>query len=101
MATIGTVNKQPYEEFNVTVDFSNVLSDSETLSTATVAITLQGTNSDQSDTMAGTPSIVGDTVVCLIKAGADGSKYNASYRVVTSESQKFEADVLVLVVETS
>jgi hypothetical protein len=47
--------------------------------------------------MAGTPSVSGQTVICLIKGGTTGNLYNASYRIVTSASQKFEADVIIKV----
>lgn len=97
MSAIGTVTKQSYEEFNVTVDFSNVLSTGETLSAATVTVTLQGSTTDYTSDMAGTPSIDGNTVVCLIKGGTNTYKYNASYRVETDASQKFEADVVIKV----
>lgn len=96
-SAIGTFEKQSYEEVNITVDFSNRMATSETISSSTVTVTGKGTSTDYSSTMAGTPSVSGQTVICLIKAGTTGSSYNASYRIVTSASQKFEADVVIKV----
>lgn len=101
MAYIGTYTKQPYEEVNITVDFSARMGTTETISTANVYVYDKGGTTDLASTMAGTPSISGQTVICLIKAGTDGNQYTATYRITTNASQKFEADVLIKAVETN
>jgi len=96
-SAIGTFEKQSYEEVNIIVDFSNRMATAETISSSTVTVTAKGGTTDYSSTMAGTPSVSGQTVICLIKGGTTGNLYNASYRIVTSASQKFEADVIIKV----
>lgn len=101
MAVTGTITKQSWDEWNTSVDFSDALSESETIVSATVTVTPKGATTDLTATMAGTPSISDGVVICLIKGGTTGNTYNVSYRAVTSGSQKFEADLALKVLDVT
>jgi hypothetical protein len=96
---IDTFTKQPSEEYYVTVDFSQVLGSTETIASVTCTVTELTVGTDMTATMAGTPTITGQTVKALMKAGTTGYAYDVSFRIVTSLSQKFEADLNMNVLE--
>ena len=96
---LDTFTKQPYEELLKTVDFTNGLSSTETVSSATVIVTDLATDTDTSSTMAGTPSVSSPNVTVMVKAGTTGKAYSISFRAVTSLSQKLEADIRMNVTE--
>jgi hypothetical protein len=96
---LDTFEKQPYEEFFITVDFSQVLGATETIASATCIVTDLATGADESAIMCDSPDIVGQTVLVMVKAGTTSSSYNVSVRIVTSLSQKFEADLNMNVLE--
>lgn len=100
-SAIGTYIKQPYEEVFITVDFNERLGAAEEIVSGEVIVTDKGGAADYSVTMTGALFHTEKTLICMIKGGEHNRFYNASYRIVTDKSQKFEADVIIRVKEIS
>ena len=85
------LEKQPFEELVVCVDFANVLATGETISTPSVV--------GSAVVLVGAVSAVGTQVRHSVEAGVDGVDYNLSFRIVTSNGNQFEEDVRLSVRE--
>lgn len=97
------VEKQPYEEFFVSVDFDEELSSGETLvaTSAVIAFDNAGTQLDPGVIVSVDSVVVQGTLLSArIKAGTEAlSPYKLSYRCVTSIGNKYEEDVKLKVKE--
>lgn len=91
--------KSVYEEFYRLYDFSPLLADGETISNPTVLVTEKKTGTDKSSTMVSNISVYNDTKVKYkIKAGTANKLYIITIRCETSNSQKFEGQVIMKVI---
>lgn len=73
------------ENEQFTFDFSNVLATSETISTASMVVTVQdGTDATPSAILSGSPVINGSRVAQRIYNGLDGVTYRLALSVTTS-----------------
>ncbi len=85
--------KASYEEFYRYFDFKNLLSNTETISTASATVTDISTGTDVSSSMISDVGSYGGTqVVYKIKGGTVGKTYAIKIMVVTSNDQKFTND---------
>jgi hypothetical protein len=92
--------KQPYEEFPISVDFSeNMVSDETILSHAISAV--DNASADASADVLSTDSNDGAFIASVqVVAGVESlSPYKITFRVVTSEGNKWEKDILMRVKE--
>lgn len=93
-------DKQPYEEYYVTFDFTEALGD-ETVSSATVTATRASTGEDATSTVTDAAEQEHDdyTVDVWIQGGVSGVEYKITCRIVGSAGSKYELDGLLLVKE--
>ena len=98
MKYFGT--KQPYEEYYVEFNFKNDLG-TETASSATVTATLT-TEGDSTTTIttAALQYLSTTSVFVWVKAGASGSSYKITAKVVGSAGSKYELEAMLPVLET-
>jgi len=87
--------KQPSENRQYSMDFSNVLSAGETISTQVV--TSQLACGDSSDLTITGEAISGQTVTCWIAGGTHGNVYRVEFVITTSTSQTVEGDGILYV----
>ena len=94
-------SKQPYEEFVIAGEFSSVLATEETLSTPTMTAINKKTGVDTSAAVieGGTVAVSGSQVIGRVKAGATKETHKITIRTETSDSNKWEIDVLMKVKE--
>lgn len=99
-ASLGTYGKQPTEVVPAGrwgIDFDPDCGTSETISTATVAVsTVAG---DASPLVAGSAAINGTKVSAQITGGSDGNKYTVTITAVSSASATYVGDFTVEVVD--
>lgn len=91
--------KQPSEKFNVSIDFNNVLGDDETISSYVLTCININDNSDTSTDVIDSDSNTTVSITIKVKAGADGENHKITVKITTSDSNIFEKDVLMKVVE--
>jgi hypothetical protein len=94
--------KQPYEEFVIAGEFSAVLATGETLLNPAMTAINKKTGVDTSSDVieSGTVQVSGSQVVGRVKAGVHKETHKITIRTETSDSNKWEIDVLMKVVET-
>jgi len=92
---IDTFIKQPREKFPVSVDFTNRLESGEVLSSVEYAASLAGmvVTTDIIDSC----SILGNSVLILVKGGISGLNYELTVLVTSSSGYKYEKDLLMQV----
>lgn len=103
MAFVGTITKQPREEFSLDIDFASSLSDGEAISAAVVSIAdLADRSLDLSGSLfSGSHSVDGSVVTTPLVVGGDsGHDYAVEVLITTDLGNKFEADVKLSVRET-
>lgn len=88
--------KQPYEEFTISTDFSTNFATGEVLASQTVtAMDRDGTN--VTDTVTDQTTLSDDgvgTVSILIRAGSESkSPYKITFKCITSAGHKWENDI--------
>ena len=91
---MDSFEKQPSEEYSITVDFSEVLGDGETISTKVVTGYLNGV--DVTSTIIGTSTISGETVIVRVKDGTENN-YKITIVITTSADNTYEEDILMKV----
>ena len=94
---LGWQYKQPAEKISVSVDFTNRMGTSETVSSQTVkAFDKAGT--DVSTTLVDSSSSSGKVITAVIKAaGTDGENYDLQFQVTGSSGNIYEEDVVLAV----
>lgn len=102
MSFIGTISKQPREQFTIAIDFSGSLDVGETIDVVVLTIK-DKTNRDLdlSGSMFSGSHSVADGVVTtpIITGGESDHEYVIEALVTTSTDNKFEADVELKVTE--
>ena len=89
-------DKQPWEEFSITVDFASLRLDSgESISTTVVTAVDCDDDSDVTSEIIGSDSEAAGIVTVGVKGGTDGSRYRITVRVTTDSANKFEADIVM------
>ena len=94
--------KQPYEKFNISVDFSKNFSDGEVVASQTAtAVDNEGTDSSDIVLNQGSLSNDGEGIVFIQVQAGDPllSKYKITIRCVTSNNHQWEMDVQMAVEE--
>jgi len=96
------LQKQPYEQFTVGVDFSSVLTDGETIVGQTASVA-SATGDDKTAEMivVGSPGNDGEqTAVAMIRAGDPlETPHKLTFRCETSRGHRWEHDIQLTVVE--
>ncbi len=95
--------KKPSETGNYTIDFSDLLSEDETLSSIIIIYVTPDslTISNQQINSAIVNDIkIGKAVLCTLSGGLNGYEYTVTVKVTTSESETLETDVVLSVIET-
>ena len=97
---LGLVTKEPAEVFPVTVDFKNELAVGETIASADVTSKNELTGTDTTATIVtGAVAINGSQVAQRVQAGASGERHVLQFRITTSASNVYEAEVGLVVQE--
>lgn len=101
---LDSFNKQPYEVFWVSADFSNNLDSSEAIvvgSSAVTAMDQDGVDATSDVIVTGTITVSGDTLQIQVKGGTTAITYKLTFRATTdaSPANKFELDVNMKVKE--
>ena len=79
--------KDPTETITYAVDFSALVASGDSLSTATVAVSVDvGTDASSASLLFGTSTITGALVKQLITGGVDGVTYRLNFRATTTAS---------------
>lgn len=93
--------KQSYEEFTITADFSKNMETGETIADQSVlAFDKDGADASSIVTDQGTVAASGQTVKVLIQAGEQAlAPYKITFRCTTSSGHKWELDVKMKVRE--
>lgn len=84
--------KQPFEKYRISVDFANVLGEGEEILEYEVLAT-------DDDTTEGDAILEGTVVSQKVIGGEHNKEYGFSFRIETSEGQRFEEDVVMTVRE--
>lgn len=92
--------KDPSEIIPVTFGFSKVLTDDDTIATATVGVTVsKGSDSNPDAIKLGAAEIVGQTVTQLIQSGTDAVTYKLKCTIVTGAGHQYVLGAHLPVVE--
>lgn len=94
-------NKQPEEIFPISVDFSRVLADGETLDESASTVTAydeEGTDVSD-DIIEGSLNVVDGKIYQKIKGGESGKVYKITFLAATSEDNIFEKDLMMNVLD--
>jgi len=91
---MDSFEKSPSEEYSITVDFSEVLGDGETILSKTVTAYLH--DRDVTATVITSSSISGETILIKVKDGTENN-YKTTVEIVTSKSNTYEEDILMKV----
>lgn len=94
-------SKDPEEIYTIGFDFTDVLLDGETVSTATLAVDLQSGTTDpaMATMLSGNVNITGNVVAQHIRYGVAGNTYRIDCLATTSESNKYMLNATMSVVE--
>lgn len=97
MSKLGS--KQPYEEYYVSFDFTNVIG-SATVASATVIVTdPDGDDVTSTLTDVGQQTITSPLVYIWIKGGDSDKEYKVTCRITTDAGEKYEKDADLPVAE--
>ncbi len=101
---IGKFSKQPYEAFYFGANFGNVIdSDKESINLSLSSIAaVDSAGSTVTDIYeVGTMIVVNNTILAIrLKAGVENlSPYAITYRIVTTQGNKFEKDIQMEIIE--
>lgn len=91
--------KQPYEEFLISNDFKHDLADSETISSKTITAIRTSDSADVTSSVIESSVIAGTKILVGVKAGTSGETYLIQIKIVTSSSNKFQKNIVMLVNE--
>jgi len=101
---LGKLEKQPFEELDCAVDFKNTLAPGtsiESIYSVTAVNAETGTSTGAAVISASpAPSISGTRVQFRAKDGVDRERHKISIRIVASNGEKIEADILLVVKES-
>ncbi|HUW49217.1 MAG TPA: hypothetical protein VMW36_10785 [Patescibacteria group bacterium] len=99
-----SLQKQPYEQFNISVDFKKQLASDETITDVTVSAT-DSSDADATTTIVEGSQIVGQTIKVGIMGGVTGETYKLTCKITTDaimpggNFEQYEGDVSIIVVE--
>ncbi len=99
---VGQLKKQPFEELNCAIDFSNSLAADDTITLDEFLATNSKTGAvSTSEVIAATPAPVVDdqTIAFRVIGGVDGDRHKITARVSVSTGEKLEADLDLFVKE--
>jgi hypothetical protein len=92
--------KDPEEDIHYGIDFSYLLDEAETISSATASMrVVSGTDSAPADMLSGSPIINGGQVSHKVIGGIAGCTYLFSLHVLTSAGQGFIESAPIKVIE--
>lgn len=101
MTTPATFNKQPFEEYNIAIEYSGKLPSGTSLSTGTVSAVDTSTGATDNSVLSGTSATIAGTQAKIkVIAGVANKKYAISFKVTLNDGQKLEDDVLMHVIES-
>jgi hypothetical protein len=92
-----TFPKQPNESYPISVDFSNLTDTGETITTYTVNVYLSTT--DVTNTIIDSHYKTTTSVILNIKDGTDNLNYKITVKIITSNGNTYENDVMMEVRE--
>lgn len=94
--------KQPTEKYFVAADFSRALDEGETIvlnNSTVIAYDADGNDVSATVLESGTKQIDGAKLLIRVKDGTSGEKYKITFKAVTSQSNIYEHDITMKVVE--
>lgn len=89
--------KQPFEERTLEFDVANALATGDSLASISGITIWEGTMEKTLTMLSGTPSIVDDKAYAKIIGGEDGHNYWIRIRLITTNGDKIEDDLKMLV----
>jgi hypothetical protein len=90
---IGTVTKQPNENFPISVDFTRRLKSPETLNAVAITSRKVADGSDSNALLSGATFTGAIAQVRLIAGGTTGDDHIVQFRVTTSTGNVYEAEI--------
>lgn len=98
MRVINLFSKQPSEVIPISIDYSLLLNDTETISSC--AVTAYDPNgSNVTSTIVHNSSVDGSVCKATVKSGTDGVRYKITFKASTNELNLYEEDVFMKVYE--
>jgi hypothetical protein len=97
---VGTVLKDPTEEFPISVDFAAELDDGETVLTPTVLATLKTSGAPAPEVLEGPPAVLLPAATAIgqkVTGGTDGTTYVLAYMATTTAGNIYTGKVALTV----
>lgn len=91
--------KQPYEEFLISNDFTHDLVDGNTIASRTVLATRVSDGVDVTSSVIELSAIAGKGILVGVKAGTNEETYLIQINIVDSDGSKFQKNIVMLVYE--
>jgi hypothetical protein len=95
--TPSSLKKQSWEELWCSFDTSSILSTADALSSASVYVYDSAKTNVTASMISGTPHLIGNKVFAKIIGGTSGKRYNVQVRITTTDVNKIEDDLILLV----
>ena len=102
---VGTHTKQPYEAYNLEIDYVDALASGETINASPPISAVDQDGNDcsfgQSDAVlsSATGTVSSTKILVPVTGGTDGNKYTITVKSVTSDSNKYEDEIIMEVTE--
>ena len=93
--------KQPYEEYYIKFDFTNVIGTAEIDSSVVSAIDSSGADATTTVTKVANQLIATPYVNVWVQGGVTGERYTITCKIVTDAGEKYELEAELPVVEIS
>lgn len=91
--------KQPSEKYPISLDFTNILGEGESISTLYVTATNLSDNEVATTTVIDSSLIDGLICKAIVKDGVSKSRYKITFKIITSSSNVYEDDIFMYVKE--
>lgn len=98
-STPDTLEKQEWEKRQYSIDFSALMSSSETISSISSITSARLGGDGTSDLTISDYSISGNTITFWIEGGTNRYRYKIEGRIITSAGQQLEVDGILRVID--
>lgn len=92
-------SKQPSEKFTITVDFTNMIDENETISTLQAKAYIKDLGTDVTSTIIESSTYNTQSVYAVVMAGTTNTIYKITLKVTTNQNNIYEEDVFMQVEE--
>ncbi len=102
MLSVPETEKQPWESFVIAGEFTNNMTASETITLGSSSVTIVDANGeDKTADMISSPQVISRTKLAARLSGgtADLSPYKVTFKILTSDLNKWEKDVQIRVLD--